>query len=156
PEEQKKVDQAIAKGVDFLKDALVNNRADWYLPRYTGAAALAGLTLLNCGVPAPDPAVKKVIDRVRQAARMNSNYETYELAVCIWSRARLKAPQDKALIQSLALRLIASQSTQGGWDYRSRVLAAEEEKQLLTLLKSANPAAVDAAANLKGLPVFQF
>jgi hypothetical protein len=150
------VDQAIAKGVGFLKQCLTGEKPDIYLQRSTGAAALAGLTLLNCGVKATDPALQQVLSRVRDKSRdLNARGATYEIAICVWFLDRLNEPRDKPLIKSLALRLIGGQDAQGGWDYTCPKLSSEEEEQLLVLLKSKDPSAANAPQRLKGLPVLR-
>src|SRR5437867_1116123 len=67
-----KVSQSIARGVAFLQKA-----EDYRV----GARALAGLTLLHCGVPATEQAVLKNAKIVRAGApRLTA---TYELALCL-------------------------------------------------------------------------
>src|SRR5438270_665935 len=67
PEEQAKVDRAIAKGIEYLKNTQ-RKSGDWpYTDRRTrdrdqdtvlfGTTLLAALALLESGVPADDPAV---------------------------------------------------------------------------------------------------
>jgi hypothetical protein len=64
-EEQRKLDDAVARGVWYLKDhALPSGTWDDALPDKTapvsvGFASLPGLSLLECGVPAADPVVQK-------------------------------------------------------------------------------------------------
>ena len=66
PELQKRVNQAIDRGVQVLRGAQ-GNVGTWALNKnhMTGYAALPGLTLLECGVPASDPAVQRAAALVR-------------------------------------------------------------------------------------------
>jgi hypothetical protein len=136
PEEiarNKKVNEAIDKGVNFLKDCLNGKQINIGFYRTTGAYALAGLTLLNCGVKADDPAVAKAIQTVR--AQVGTLGTTYDMAACIWFLDKLKDPKDKPAIQALALSLVASQGVNGGWNYVSTRLTADQQTNLLSLLK---------------------
>jgi hypothetical protein len=64
-EEQHRVDGAIARGVWFLKEHQSPD-GTWSENRALGYTALAGLTLLECGLPADDPAVQKAAAFVRR------------------------------------------------------------------------------------------
>ncbi len=120
----KKVNAAIDKGVAYLKQAPeIEN------PRFAG---LAGLTLLECGVPRTDPVVERIAAQVRlQGPR---TVDTYSMATYIWFLDRLGETKDNDLIRSLALRLIANQGPMAGWGYMSQPITPEEEKHLLALL----------------------
>ncbi len=128
-----KVKAAIDRGVVFLKEVLTGKR-DVKGRNNFGAVALAGLSLLSCGVPANDPAVVKVAQLVR--AKVGRLDRTYDLAICIWFLDKLNDPRDQETIQSVALRLIASQGVNGGWNYTSYPLAATRQSQLLALIQS--------------------
>jgi hypothetical protein len=159
--EQKQVDQAVKRGVAYLRVILGGDNFQNYLPNTdytgplkTGSSALAGLALLNCDVPATDPAVQKAIAKVRaEAPRLN---QVYDLGVCIWFLDRLGDPRDVPLIRTLALRLVAGQSPQGGWPYQCPALAAADEPRLLALLRSKSLPPADAPERLKNLPVLRF
>jgi hypothetical protein len=125
PRIDRKVNEAIARGVAYLK------RAEDFR---VGARALAGLTLLSCGVPESDPAVVKAIKAVRAGAPRLS--ATYELSLCILFLDRLGKPQDKELIRRIALQLLAGQGMQGGWNYNCFLLNRTQEKRLLALLRA--------------------
>ena len=109
PGEQAEVNRAIDRGVDFLKLTQFPG-GSWSADgkHAAGYAALPGLTLLECGVPRDDPAVKQAAAFVRRAAPAMDH--TYELALSILFLDRLGDPKDQKLIQTLALRLIAGQS----------------------------------------------
>ncbi len=102
-----------------------------------GLAALPGLTLLECGIPADDPQAQKAAAFVRTGGpRLN---QTYEIALAILFLDRLGNPADEDLIQSLALRLIRGQTTGGGWNYVCQPLNKEMEAKLLMALKETRP-----------------
>ncbi len=101
-----------------------------------GYAALAGLTLLECQVPANDPAVRKAADYVRTAPITDPKRRTYEMATVLLFLDRLGDPQDSELIQAYALQLIAGQRSRGGWNYDCPALTKGEMDQLLTFLQA--------------------
>jgi hypothetical protein len=67
--------------------------------------------------------------------------DTYDLGMAVLFLEKLGDARDKALIQSLALRLVAGQSPAGGWDYKCPTLTAAEERQLLKFLQRNRPKA---------------
>jgi hypothetical protein len=135
-DEQAKVNQAIDKGVEYLKQQQLPV-GTWPAPddkHPIGYAALPGLTLLESGVPANDPAVKRVAALIRQHyGRLD---QTYEIALCILFLDRLGNPDDKKIIQTLALRLVAGQKYTGGWHYKCPLLTQAIERELLTTLQA--------------------
>jgi hypothetical protein len=143
-EAQVRVNRAIDRGVVYLKARLPKMFTREGKCGYrTGVSALAGLALLESGVPAEDPVVQKIVDRVRLEAFDLTN--TYEISTTIWFLDRLGDARDRFCIRSLALQLIAAQSENGGWGYTCRPLKDAEAKRLTRLLK-APPA--DSAADL--------
>jgi hypothetical protein len=150
--DQVRIDAAIAKGVQYLKD---QQQADgtWAGGPRIGYAALAGLTLLECKVPANDPHVVKAAHFVRNnIATLDA---TYELSLAILFLDRLGKPHDRIAIQGMALRLLAGQNDAGGWTYKSHNLTPPQMHQLLVFLKSHRPElpkAIGAPGNL-GKPV---
>jgi hypothetical protein len=129
--DQAKIDQAVAKGVAFLKTG------GTYRGYTAGVKALAGLTLLSCGVAPDDPAVSGAVATIRDMAGEVRN--TYELALSVLFLDRLGEARDRDLIRRMALRLIAGQGVMGGWDYNCLPLAGGEEKDLLALLENPPP-----------------
>ena len=106
--------------------------------------ALAGLTLLECGVPADMPPY--VWRPSARASQSTSNQRTYNLALALLFLDRLRQPeQDRELIGTIALRLIAGQTAAGGWSYNCPSLTPDAEKELLRLLAS------EAAKEVPGL-----
>jgi hypothetical protein len=142
-EEQAKVDKAIDKGIDFLKNTQ-RKKGFWDVtPMSTdnpyGATALTTLALLEAGVPADDPVVLKAAEWLRpHLAKLD---HTYELSLALLFFDKLGDPQDRAAIQSLALRLIAGQCRSGGWCYRCPTLSPTNEDALRDLLRQWEEAA---------------
>jgi hypothetical protein len=140
---EKKVNAAIDKGVAYLKDRLLGTDQLYYTfgtaPGHeTGANALAGLTLLECGVKATDPAVAKALGAVElELEKMNF---TYAQALSILFLDRLDPPRKgkapskyQPQIRKLALRLAAGQYEHGGWSYNNPVPKSETELTALEL-----------------------
>lgn len=126
-EEQKaKVQQSIDKGVTYLKKQLGTQKNI-----RLGAAALGGLTLLACGVSGDDPALRKVIERVRTDGPKQT--ATYDLALCILCLDRLGDSQDQERIRTMAARLMGGQQPDG-WGYQCQALSSGDEPRLLALL----------------------
>jgi hypothetical protein len=136
---QTRVNQAIARGVQFLKSAQEEN-GGWAVIRSgsayshaAGAAALPALTLLECGVPATDPMVQKAAARVRSA--VDPLTSTYSLAMAVLFLDRLGEKQkDRELIRAMTLRLVAGQTSRGGWGYVCPPLNNREREELARLL----------------------
>ncbi len=130
-----KVTQAIDRGVVYLKKVMFSGDLYSVYPgANTGATALAGLTLLECGVLPSDAAVTKAADVVREeSGRLTF---TYSLSLAIMFLDRRGSTEDRDLIRSMALRLIASQSRWGGWGYHCSLLTSKQEQDLLNSLKS--------------------
>ncbi len=152
PREQAAVDRAIDGGVQFLK-ATTQKNGTWALfgARHAiGYAALPGLTLLECGVPADDPILQQTARCLRShTAKLDT---TYELSLAILFLDRLGDPQDSKLIQTFALRLIAGQSATGGWGYKCPVPSPKLENDLLAVLRHLNPPPLDRIPALAARP----
>jgi hypothetical protein len=137
-EEQAKIDQAIDKGVEFLKGAQ-SERGDFKWRMYrdgrflAAQCALPAYALLESGVPADDPVIQKSADFLR--AKVRDSDFTYELSLALLFLDRLGNPADKKLIQTLAVRLLAGQHHTGGWSYRCPVLDEKGERDLLHALE---------------------
>jgi hypothetical protein len=138
PGKQALINEAIDRGVRFVKQPRqVNDFLARGGPHAVGIAALPGLTLLECGVPKEDPAVKRIAAFVR--ARAGSLMMTYDISLTILFLDRVGEPRDRQLIQTLAGRLIAGQNEFGGWTYSCRALSQPENTQLLTFLRQNPP-----------------
>jgi hypothetical protein len=172
-EDQAKVGQAIVQGVYYLK---LTQQPDGTWPAKdkghpVGYAALAGLTLLECGVPADDPSVRLAAAHVRGAYYLKKPEEqptsTYDLALSILFLDRLDAYNerlmerivegsvDRRLIEVLTLRLVAGQTATGGWTYSCPVLNEKQHAQLLVLLRQPRPSLTGLPAFFRRLPVLQ-
>ena len=139
-EEQKRVNAAIDRGVEFLKKSQTNMgiwgpaRGDGHT---VGHIALPGLALLECGVPGSDPVIQKAVAQVRfHAMQVNM---TYDLSLAILFLDRLGEEKDVPLIQMFAARLISAQNAAGGWHYHCPLLQAADAKKLLTFLQASRP-----------------
>jgi hypothetical protein len=145
--EQDAIDKAIDRGVENLRKM---QRADGTWPHAEiGATALAGLTLLECGVPPSDPALKKAAEAVRKASVDLTH--TYSLALSVLFLDRIGEEVDVPLIESLTVRLLAGQNADGGWHYQCPAVPETEARRLTSLLKeraelnatAPSPTAVD-------------
>lgn len=109
--DQKQIDAAIQKGVDYLKAngrTLGNEHG-------IGPTALAGIAMIEAKVPLSDQTLAAIAASVRNASYSQS--QTYQIALCIMLLDRLEDPADVPLIQMLAARLLAGQNNVGGWTY---------------------------------------
>jgi hypothetical protein len=133
--EQEDVNEALDMGAVYLQK---NQQLDgsWATEKEghrVAYAALPGLTLLECGVSAKDNVVQKAARFVRTNwAKLK---DTYDVSLAILFLDRLGDRKDKALIQVLALRLIAGQTPTGGWSYVVPVLNGYDHKELLSVLR---------------------
>jgi hypothetical protein len=129
--DQDAIDKAIDRGVEHLRKM---QRADGTWPNgEMGATALAGLTLLECGVPPSDPALKKAAEAVRKAS--GDLTHTYSLALAVLFLDRLGEEADVPLIESFTVRLLAGQNADGGWHYHCPNVPETEARRLTGLLK---------------------
>jgi hypothetical protein len=132
--EPARVNTAVEKGVAYLNRTQGPNGA-WPGGMFpVGSAALAGLTLLECKTPPNDLHVQRAAFFVRSGAGTLSM--TYEISLTILFLDRLGDRRDRALIQGLALRLLAGQRECGGWTYDCPPLSAQEMYQLFRFLHS--------------------
>jgi hypothetical protein len=113
--DEKQIKQMIQRGVAYLKQLQTENGSWPHLQ--SGMTSLAGLTLLECGVPSSDASVQSAAASVRKAAVTED--QTYSLALAILFLDRLGDDVDIALIEAMAARLLTGQFADGGWTYRS-------------------------------------
>jgi hypothetical protein len=160
PIQQKLIDEAIGRGVAFLKGAQSKD-GSWLAfasPKKNiitgsyplGPTALAGLTLLECGAAPTDPEVVKPANFIRRY--WQANKQTYELSLILLFLDRLGEKKDKALIRSVAMRLIAGQTPNGGWSYTCPLLTSQQETQLLTALNKDRPKPLPTATDKGAKP----
>jgi hypothetical protein len=126
--ERSPVDRAVEKGVAALR-RMQRATGDWPNQQQPmGATALAGLTLLECGVANSDPAVARAADFVREAS-FSCNF-TYSLSLAILFLDRLGDPDDIPMIESLTVRLLGGQNANGGWSYFCPLISDAEKTRL--------------------------
>ncbi len=134
---RQRIKEAIARGVAYLKSQFPtdNFRTPYAVYEHgdTGAAALVGLTLLECGVAKNDPIIARLGNRVRKDGR--SMVRTYSLSLSILFLDRLEDPADKDLIRDMALTLVAGQTSSGGWGYKGPFLSQADREGLLAALR---------------------
>jgi hypothetical protein len=152
--DQARVEQAIRKGVIYLKNTQ-GPLGTWAPEKGAthpyGFAALPALTLMECGVPASHPLIQRAFSYISQAndqLPLDKIQNTYEVALTILFLDRLSAFNDKILarvaeeewirsrIEILAVRLMAAQKVSGGWGYSCPPLSADKHRQLLAALST--------------------
>jgi hypothetical protein len=157
-EEQQKVDRAIERGVAYLK-RMQNKDGSWSvifdhtITDQGGHSFMPLLALLESDVPVKDPAVQKGVQWTR--TRLPQLNSTYEISLALLVLDRLGDPQDKKMIESLALRLIAGQCHTGGWSYRCLKLSEDSEARLLALLRQPADKKGEVPQSLRLLAIFQ-
>jgi hypothetical protein len=144
------VRQAVQRGVEFLRGQQERSSGSWHFPESprAGATALAGLTLLECGVAEDDPAVQKAAEAVRPDSIELTH--TYSLSLAILFLDRLGNPDDVALIESMAVRVMAGQNSQGGWTYECPPAGRDEVRRLKGLIRPTTGSSAPRAAMIPG------
>jgi hypothetical protein len=139
PELQEKVNRAIENGLTRLRKG--QKPTGTWLDQYPIAlAALPGLTLLECGVPATDEGVRKAAKFVRDRVEsMSEEHRTYTYSLAILFLDRLGDDADRPLIHTLALRLIAGQRPDGGWTYNVPKVEFRNHERLMLALTLTRP-----------------
>jgi hypothetical protein len=132
---KRQVNEAIDKGVAYLKkaqqpDGTWSRQEGW---QRVGATALAGWTLLESGEDPNSVAVQKAARAVRDATP--DLRHTYSMSLAILFLDRLGDPDDGALIDSLAVRLLGGQSGHGGWVYECPRVPEQEAERLRALIR---------------------
>jgi hypothetical protein len=146
PRDQEDVNEVIDLGATYLQknqgpEGTWTKKDDAHAVAY---AALPGLTLLECGVPATDKVIQKAARFVRRnSAKLKF---TYDLALAVLFLDRLGEAKDRKLIQALTLRLVAGQTPTGGWSYVCPVLNSLDHQQLFTVLRKLTPKVADPVA----------
>src|SRR5207237_9122607 len=96
----------------------------------------AALRLLECDVPASDPAVERAAACLRHVGTdVDERHAPYCLALMILFFDRLGDPADIPLIQALAARLLGGQNAEGIWSYACPPLNTQEVRQLRGTLR---------------------
>lgn len=109
------IQTAINKGAKYLKG--IHSPKDGYDggSHGMGTATLAGMALLESGVPADDPSLQTISKYVHENALNQTR--TYEVSLVIMFLDRLGLPADRPIIQLLGVRLMGGQNKSGGWSY---------------------------------------
>jgi hypothetical protein len=142
------IDRAIGTGVSALRKMQQAN-GTWKHDK-NGATALAGLTLLECGVKKEDKAVQAAARRVRTAALTMT--DTYSLSLAILFLDALDNTADTPLIESMTVRLLAGQTSLGGWSYECPPLSANETRRLEVEAETGGPRVLRGGRDLNKLP----
>lgn len=135
--EQAMVDNAVRRGVVFLKKSQLPDGSWAGGGHSVGATALGGLALLECGVPVNDVSIRRAANHLRK--HVPTLNRTYETSLCILFFDRLRAAEDRPRIVTLSLRLLAGQQEDGGWSYTVPLLNRTEESNLLIALRLTRP-----------------
>ena len=124
----------IQKGVTHLKSIQTPDGTWSHFGHVMGPTALAGLTMLECGVSKEDPAVQRALTYVRDVATGKPGAlggdQTYDISLAILFLDRYGSKRDLQVIESLTVRLMAGQNTQGGWTYDCPTIAPDEMLRL--------------------------
>jgi hypothetical protein len=133
------INAAIGRGVDWLRA----NPKTWldgeHRGHEVGYLALPGLALLESGVDPNDPMIRKAAARLRMLA--SDETTTYDLSLALLFLDRLGDKSDEPLIRFLTARLIAGQTKNYGWNYKSRLWKGHATP-LLGALESMRPKAL--------------
>jgi hypothetical protein len=157
PLDQAAVDRSIQMGVEFLRRTQ-NPQGHWGTGTGPGGGkgwavgytCLAGLALVECGVPVSDPGLRNAVSGVRRHADELEN--TYEVALAILFLDRMGEKSDRRIIQMLAGRLISAQTPTGGWGYNTTKYTAAESATLLTALRRFNPPQAEPPPSMRARP----
>jgi hypothetical protein len=137
--EQARVNKAVGRGVAYLKRFQENNGRlqdnNGYWTINVDTKALYALTLLECGVPAKDKSIRKAAESLRRVTIDPVLENTYILSLAILFFDRLGDPGDVALIESMAVRLLAGQTKTGCWGATCPGISQEEVRRLTKHVK---------------------
>lgn len=126
------IEQAVARGVQYLKAVTLAGigppAGSGQMHQQMGGLSLAGIALIECGVPRDDPVVLAIARSVRRNAPTTSH--TYSISLDLLFLDRLGDAGDEALIQALGNRLLMGQND-GGWSYYCPVIIGEDELKKL-------------------------
>ena len=109
------IQTAIKKGARYLQRVHAPNQAYAGGSNGVGGAALAGMALLESGVPENDASLRIITKYLRDSALAQTG--TYQISLTIMFLDRLGDRSDQPIIQFLGLRLMTGQGANGGWGY---------------------------------------
>ncbi|MFO0881511.1 MAG: HEAT repeat domain-containing protein [Gemmataceae bacterium] len=144
--EKAAIDRAVDRGVAALK-SLQRPDGTWESIEI-GATALVGLALLEGGVPPEDRSIRNAARAIRESSLMAR--QTYSIALAILFLDRLDERSDTPLIESLVVRLLAGQRSDGGWSYICPTPAPEEARRIQAEMAGARD--LKGARDLTRLP----
>ena len=148
--QDKKVEAAIAKGIEFLKRSQVEGTWEKGSPPICrgGFTALAVLALLEAGVKADDPTLAQALQYLRNL-EFDYNY-VISLQTVVLCRAT--PVKDKALIQRNVETLLKHRVVQGGslhgWTYNAPIGKSRSDNSNSHYVVMALDAAQDAGAQI--------
>lgn len=116
------VEAARKKGVEFLQSQQGEDGSWFFNGHVVGITALAGMALIENGIPVTDPSVEKAHTYVRR--NTEDLKATYDLALAILFLSRVGDRDNRAPIRDMAARLIAGQNLEGGWSYNCPLVNA--------------------------------
>jgi hypothetical protein len=131
----KQINAAIDKGVAYVKAYSDDGARGAKRP---ASWALRGWALLEAGVPAGEPAVKKLAGYVRQ--EVPELDKVYDLSLSLIFLDKLADPGDEPLIESMAVRLLAGQRNKWGWEYAVDKPNKAERSRLARLIQATEDA----------------
>lgn len=94
--------------------------------RALGMTALIALAQYENGTLPTDPRLRAALKYVRENA--NENTDTYSVSLATILLARVGNREDRALVRSLAAKLVAGQHATGSWGYTVPVLRRDQER----------------------------
>jgi hypothetical protein len=137
----KEIDAAIKRGTDALKARYgqkgPNGASIQDGIHGIGSTCMAGLAMLEGGVPRSDPTMKLVTEAIRNAAYTQN--KTYQTSLCLMFLDRNGDDADIPLIQALAVRLLIGQTPSGGWGYDCTTPVNQNDEQFLRNIKPVKP-----------------
>ncbi len=134
PEQQKKINEAIDKGVNFLLKKGPKGRE----------SELVVLTLLHAGV---DPKENSVLSQGITQIVNATTKETYRVAVALMVLEMVDRQKYQSKIADLAQALVSSQCQNGQWDYQSkpdpatRLIIGKEPAELIEVITGTDASA---------------
>src|SRR5262245_48860468 len=135
------IPNAIDRGLYFLQRAQ-KDTGTWAAAgegNVVGMAALPALTLLELGVPANDPGIQRAANFVRFSVRSDKLINTYEVSLALLFLDKLGDKKDLPNIESLAGRIIASQTPTGGWGYSTQYLNQKQTDEIIKYVRQLEP-----------------
>lgn len=109
------VDAARLKAIDFIRSQQKYD-GSWEYPNHAvGITALCTVALMENGAPTYDTVVDKGYRYVRK--NLTDEKSTYDIALGVLLLSRVGDRLDRPAIRALGAKLLAGQTTQGGWSY---------------------------------------